>query len=260
VCFLTLSCIRQYAQILSFSSLSILTTICNILHTPSMKPPTFEKINRLSLRESVYRFLLEAIVSGELQPGQRIRDTDLAAQFGVSRTPVREALQRLEDEGLVEMLSGALTRVVPLDMQAAQDAFPVVAVLHALATRLAVGQLTEDDIAALHQANDHFLQAIATSNVTDALQADDLFHALFVRVAHNDEIQRTLKRLMPKVRRLEYARFRSLAGQTSVLQHQAIITACEQGSAELAATLVEQNWLSLGQLIVTSFSYPEKAS
>lgn len=225
-----------------------------------MKSNTFEKIDRLSLREHVYSLMQQAIVSGELQPGQRIRDTGLAAQFGVSRTPVREALQRLEDEGLVEMLSGALTRVAPLDMQAAQDAFPVVAVLHALATRLAVSQLTEDDIAALRQANDHLILALGANNVTDALQADDMFHSLFVRVAHNDEIRHTLERLMPKVRRLEYAQFSSLASHTSVLQHQAIITACEQGSPELAATLAEQNWLSLGQLIVKSFSPPEKAS
>jgi len=65
---------------------------------------------------------------------------------------------------------------------------------------------------------------------------------------------------MLKVRRLEYAQFSSLAGHTSVLQHQAIIAACEQGSPERAATLAEQNWLSLGQLIVRSFSQNEKAS
>jgi len=225
-----------------------------------MKSHLFEKIDRLSLREQIYHHVQQAIVSGELPPGQRIRDTDLAAQFGVSRTPVREALQRLEDGGLVEMLSGALTRVVPLDLQAAQDAFPVVAVLHALATRLAVDHVTEEDLTILRQANDDLLVALDANTVIDALQADDRFHALFVRVAHNEEIRHSLERLMPKVRRLEYAQFSSLAGQTSVLQHQAIIAACEQGFPERAATLAEQNWLSLGQLIVTSFSHPEKAS
>ncbi|HLJ36091.1 MAG TPA: GntR family transcriptional regulator [Ktedonobacteraceae bacterium] len=225
-----------------------------------MKAPIFEKIDRISLREHVYRLIQHAIVAGELQPGQQIRDSDLAAQFGVSRTPVREALQRLEDEGLVEMLSGVCTRVVPLDMQAAQEAFPVVAVLHALATRLAVGQLTEEDITGLRRANDDLIIALETNNVTDALHADDMFHRIFVRVANNHEIQHTLEYLMPKVRRLEYAQFSSLAGHTSVLQHQTIIAACEQRSAELAATLTEQNWLSLGQLIVRSFASNEKDS
>ena len=225
-----------------------------------MKAPIFEKIDRISLREHVYRLIQQAIVAGELQPGQHIRDSELAVQFGVSRTPIREALQRLEDEGLVEMLSGVCTRVVPLDMQAAQEAFPVVAALHALATRLAVGRLVEEDMTALRRANDDLIMALETNSVTSALQADDTFHHIFVRVANNREILHTLEYLMPKVRRLEYAQFSSLAGHTSVLQHQSIIAACEQGSSELAATLTEQNWLSLGQLIVRSFARNEKTS
>src|SRR5919205_3948281 len=119
-----------------------------------MESQTLEKIDRIPLRERVYDLVQRAIVSGELHPGQRVRDLDLAAQLGVSRTPVREALQRLEDEGLVETLPGALTRIVPLDAQAAREAFPVVAVLHALATRLAVPHLLKQELAALQQAND----------------------------------------------------------------------------------------------------------
>src|SRR5260370_14947627 len=125
-----------------------------------MKSHMLEKIDRIPLREHVYELLQQAIVSGELPPGQRIRDLDLAAQLGVSRTPVREALQRLEDEGLVETLPGSLTRVVPLDTQAARETFPVVATLHALATRLAVGHLTEQDFASLRQANDRLVAAL----------------------------------------------------------------------------------------------------
>src|SRR3989441_9468111 len=214
-----------------------------------MKAHTLEKIDRIPLRERVYGLLQQAIVSGELQPGQRVRDVDLAAQLGVSRTPVREALQRLEDEGLVETLPGALTRVVPLDTQAAREAFPVVAVLHGLATRLAVEQLTERDLASLRQENERLGAALKAGDVT---RADDAFHSVLVRVSGNSEIQHVLDRLMPKVRRLEFAQFGSLTARTSVLQHQAIISACEQRLSAQAASLTEQNWLSLGQLIVQS--------
>lgn len=217
-----------------------------------MQSHTLEKIDRIPLRERVYYLVQRAIISGELQPGQRVRDLDLAAQLGVSRTPVREALQRLEDEGLVETLPGALTRVVPLDTQAAREAFPVVAVLHALATRLAVETLTGQDLALLRQANEGLVAALEAGDVTRAIQADDRFHDVFVRASANSEIQHALDRLMPKVRRLEYAQFGSLAGHTSVLQHQAIIAACEQRLAAQAASLTEQNWLNLGQLIVQS--------
>ncbi|MDQ2887334.1 MAG: GntR family transcriptional regulator [Chloroflexota bacterium] len=218
-----------------------------------MKALTLEKINRVSLRERVYYLIQHAIVSGELQPGQRVRDVELATQLGVSRTPVREALQRLGDEGLVEMLPGALTRIIPLDIQVAQNAFPVVAVVHALATRFSVSRLTEKDIASLRQANNDLVIALEAEDVVSAIQADDAFHAVFVHRSNNNEIQLTLDRLMPKVRRLEYAQFSSLAGHTSVLQHQAIIAACEQGDSKLAASLTEQNWLNLGLLIVASF-------
>jgi DNA-binding GntR family transcriptional regulator len=217
-----------------------------------MKANSLGKIERIPLREQVYHQLQQAIVTGEFQPGQRVRDVDIAAQFGVSRTPVREALQRLEDEGLVETLPGALTRIVPLNTQAAREAFPVVAVLHALATRLAVEQLSAQDLLALQQANDRLAAAIEEHDVIAAIQADDNFHDTFVKAAQNSEIQRTLERLMPKVRRLEIAQFSSLASRSSVQHHLAIITACQQKQSKQAADLIEQNWLSLGQLIVQS--------
>jgi DNA-binding GntR family transcriptional regulator len=217
-----------------------------------MKASPLGKIERIPLRERVYHLLQQAIVAGELEPGQRVRDVDIATQFGVSRTPVREALQRLEDEGLVETLPGALTRIVPLGTQAAHEAFPVVAILHALATRLAVEHLSDQDLAALRQANDSLVLALEANDVIAAIQSDDAFHGIFVRVACNPEIQRTLERLMPKVRRLEIAQFGSLAGRSSVQQHQAIVVACEQRQSMQAADLAEQNWLSLGQLIAQS--------
>ncbi len=104
----------------------------------------------------------------------------------------------------------------------------------------------------LQQANARFTTAIEANDVLAAIQADDAFHALFVSTARNSEIQHALERLMPKVRRLEIARFSSLVGRSSILQHQAIIAACEQKRASQAAELAEQNWLSLGQLIVQS--------
>src|SRR5207248_7307904 len=130
-----------------------------------MQSHTLEKIDRIPLRERVYHLVQRAIVSGELHPGQRVRDLDLAIQLGVSRTPVREALQRLEDEGLVEALPGALTRIVPLDTQAAHEAFPVVAVLHALATRLSVETLSEQDISSLHRTNESLIAALNARDV-----------------------------------------------------------------------------------------------
>ncbi len=96
------------------------------------------RIDQVSLRERAYRALLHAIVRGELPPGARLRDQEIASQMGLSRTPVREALQRLEDEGLVQTAARSQTVVAPVEARTAQEAFPVVAALHALAARSAL--------------------------------------------------------------------------------------------------------------------------
>lgn len=225
-----------------------------------MNQQSLAPIDRVSLRARVYDILQRAIITGELEPGQRVRDQDIAGQLGVSRTPVREALQRLEDEGLVETRRGSLTRIMPLDTPAARDAFPLVAALHAFATRVATPQLAPPDISALRAANDALAAALSAGDVMGAIAADDRFHLRFVQSARNSELAPTLDRLTPKIRRLEVAQFGSLAGRRSVEQHAAIIAAAEQRDAHLAAELVEQNWLSLGELILAALARSEPHS
>jgi DNA-binding GntR family transcriptional regulator len=218
-----------------------------------MSESVLQRIERPSLRDQVHARLRDAIVAGDLAPGARLRDADLAAAMGVSRTPVREALQRLEDEGLVQTFPGAMTRVAPLDVRDAREAVPVIAALHALAAREAVPRLTTGDLDVLREANAAFAAALAAGEVSAALAADDAFHDRFVRLAMNEELQRTLQRLMPRVRRLEIARFRSLPGRDSARQHEAILAAAGLGDARRAAMLVEGNWLGLGKLLAQSF-------
>ncbi|MGG1662953.1 GntR family transcriptional regulator [Brevibacillus sp. NRS-1366] len=211
---------------------------------------TFIKhINRPSLRDQVYQSLKAAIVMLQMEPGQRLNDNELATQFGVSRTPVREALKRLEDEGLVESIPGSLTRVTPLNIEEAQHAFPVVAALHALAARLAVPQVKEADIAELEKWNDSLYDALEQKDVMKAIEADDGFHEVFLHIAGNREIYIALERVVPKIRRLEFARFGSLEGLDSFEQHKKIITAMKNSQSQTAAELVEENWLSLGRLL-----------
>lgn len=206
-------------------------------------------LERDLLRDRAYAAIRDAIVDGTLAPGERLRDQELCTWLGLSRTPVREALNRLEQDGLVETAPQRFTRVTPLDRRAARDAFPVVAALHALATELAVPKLTEADLAALRDANHRFAEALRDGDVDAALEADDAFHGVFVTAAANAEIPRALERLMPRIRRLERLRFGSLSGRASVKQHAEILLA----APEDAADLVKQNWLSLGALIDRSF-------
>lgn len=206
-------------------------------------------LDRDLLRDQAYVAIRDAIVDGTLQPEERLRDQELCAWLGLSRTPVREALNRLEQDGLVETAPQRFTRVTPLDRRAARDAFPVVAALHALAAELAVPRLTATDREAMRAANDRFALALRDGDVDAALQADDDFHGVFVTAAANAEIPRALDRLMPRIRRLERLRFGSLSGRASVKQHAEILLA----PPDQAAALVKQNWLSLGALIDRSF-------
>lgn len=176
-------------------------------------------------------------------------DKELAEKFGISRTPVREALKRLEDEGLVASLPGSSTYVTPLNVTEAKHAFTVVAVLHALATRLACPVLKESDLQTLEASNNALQLAIEQGDVIQAIEADTHFHKVFLDAAGNPEIVLALERSIPKIQRLEISQFNTLKGLNSVEQHNHIMAACRNGECEQAARLVEENWLSLGELL-----------
>lgn len=201
--------------------------------------------------------LRDAILDGTLEPGEQLRDVEIAEWLGLSRTPVREALARLEEYGLVETAPNRYTRVTSLSAADARDAFTVVAALHSLAALLGVPRVEESELAAMRKANGDFAAALRAADVDRALAADDRFHAVLVQASVNREIGRSLERLMPKIRRLERARFGSLAGRRSVEQHDQIIVLCASGRAEAAAQAVRENWLSLGALIDQTFEQEE---
>jgi DNA-binding GntR family transcriptional regulator len=176
----------------------------------------------------------------------------------------------------VETAPQRFTRVTPLDRRDARDAFPIVAALHALAAELAVPRLTAADLVAMDEANARFAAALrgaarraggargaddaapgggaAGTAVDAALAADDAFHGVFLAASANAELPRALDRLMPRIRRLERARFGSLAGRRSVAQHDEIARVAATGDAARSAALVRENWLSLGALIDRTFT------
>ncbi|WP_394828540.1 GntR family transcriptional regulator [Pendulispora albinea] len=206
-------------------------------------------VPRRLLRDEAYGRIRDAIIDGTLAPGEAIRDGELAERLGLSRTPVREALARLSDEGLVESKPGSFTRVTPLSRRDVMDAHVVVLTLHELAVRTAVPKMTETDIHELTDANARFTEALDAADVERALQADDAFHEVFVRVSGNRAIAATIERYTPLIRRLERLRFGSLPGRGSVKVHARIIRACAARDPEAAALLTVQNWSTLGHLI-----------
>lgn len=211
-------------------------------------PPT--PLPRPSLRDQAYEIVLQAIVSGGFPPGHQIRDLEIAQSLGVSRTPVREALQRLADEGLVKTVPGAATRVAPIDLGAVRNIYPIVGALHALAVELAVERIGRPEIAALTRANDAFAAAVEKRHIAGALEADDAFHGVIIDAAANPELQRTLGRLMPHIRRFQLVQFTSEPAQRSIRQHRAIVSAFRRGRFADAACTVEENWANIESLLL----------
>jgi DNA-binding GntR family transcriptional regulator len=200
------------------------------------------------LRDRAYRMLRDAIVTGELPPGSVIRDAELAERVGLSRTPVREALARLADDGLVETKPHAWTRVTPLGLREVRDAVVVVRAMHELAVRLAVPLMTERHHDLMRAANERFAAALDAGDVQAAIDADDALHDVPVAVLGNQALAATIERQLPLIRRLEKARFGSLLGRRSIGFHDQLIDACEDGDVETAVAITTRIWTTLIEL------------
>lgn len=208
-------------------------------------PTTPPGVDRRLLRDDVYRRLRDAIVDGTFAPGEQLKDLELATWLGVSRTPVREALLRLAESGLVVAQPGRSTLVSPLDVREIRDARDVVAAMHELAVREAVSLLTTTELAAMRAANARFAAAVEAGEVDAALEADGELHGVLVEVAGNRALTRVLELFAPTVRRAERLRFESAAGRESAVRHEELIRLCAAGDVEGAAAVAYETWRSL---------------
>ncbi len=134
------------------------------------------KHKRSLLREQAYVSLRDAIISGTLAPGEKLRDPELENWLGISRTPIREALARLEAAGLVHTLPGRSPVVSTIERKAVFDAQAVAATMHALAVRIAVPLMGKSEITAMVEANKDFATAFSAADAASAMRADDDFH------------------------------------------------------------------------------------
>ena len=216
-------------------------------------------MDRRLLRDTAYSALCDAIVTGTLAPGEDLHDDELCGWLGLSRTPVRDALARLKDEGLVDMAPQRYTRVAALTLRDVHETVPLLAAIHALATELAVPHLGPDEHEALQAANEEFVAALRARDGPAAYAADDRFHAVFARACGNDEVGRVLDRLTPRLHRLERLGGDLLPGRRSVAQHHAIISRAGTGDAPATASAVRANWITLGSVLERSLATPGAA-
>ncbi|WP_375546575.1 GntR family transcriptional regulator [Actinophytocola gossypii] len=209
------------------------------------------KIARPLLRDEAYDRIRHAIIDGSLAPGAPLRDAELAGELGLSRAPVRQALLRLAEDGLVESKPQSYTRVARFAPDDVRDAVRLVRTLHEFAVREALPRLAPPDVAEMRAANERFATAVDAGDVTGAIAADDDLHDVPVRACGNRAVAATLDRYTPLLRRLEHARFGSLPAHRSVRRHAELIEAIAAGDAATAVRVTSTIWTDLETLLET---------
>jgi DNA-binding GntR family transcriptional regulator len=207
-------------------------------------PSDSPAVDRSLLRDDVFRRLRDAIVDGTFQPGEQLKDGEIAEWLGVSRTPVREALLRLGTSGLVMSLPGRSTTVSVIDAAAVRDARDVIAAMHALAVRETAGRLSDAELDDMRAANRRFAQAVAAGDVGGALEADEALHRIPVAALGNRALEDVLDLFGPLVRRAERLRFTG-EGQASIALHDELISLLAAGDADGASLAAFDIWRSL---------------
>ncbi|MEZ4726218.1 MAG: GntR family transcriptional regulator [Caldilineaceae bacterium] len=151
--------------------------------------------NRYVLRDEIKEYLIDAILRGKYQPGERLTELALARHFGVSQAPIREALGHLELMGFVESKPYKGTYVHKHTHAELKDIYTVRAWLEALAGHLAASKLTDDDLAALTQLADRMMEHARCGNTHDFYKNDYAFHQVIIRVANNSMLMRLFEML-----------------------------------------------------------------
>ncbi|MFF6879677.1 GntR family transcriptional regulator [Streptomyces sp. NPDC012474] len=204
-------------------------------------------VSRRLLSDEVFDRLRDSIVRGELVPGEKVKDSELAERLGLSRTPVREALARLVDIGLVEAKPGVYTRITTLNRHDVEKTLSVLRALDQLAIETAVPVMTEMDLRHMRQANRDFERAVAANDTAAALAADDRYHAVPIAAADNPVLSRIVEQLHPQIHRILHRKFSTLlGGRNTIEHHDRLIDVCTAGDARAAAELSGQHWSELG--------------
>ncbi|MCZ2526642.1 GntR family transcriptional regulator [Streptomyces sp. HB2AG] len=204
-----------------------------------------EPVPRRLLRDRAYDALLAAIVSGELAPGSRLNDGELAERLGLSRAPVRQALARLATEGLVESKPQSFTRVAPVAERDVADALALVRTLHEMAVREALPLMDAAAVERMRAENARFAAAVDAGDTMGAMAADDALHAVPIQVCGNRALAETVRRWTPLLRRLECLRFSTEAARASVGLHEQLIDALAGRDEARAVAVSHHIWSDL---------------
>lgn len=158
----------------------------------------------LPLRDVVFNTLRKAILTGELKPGERLMEIHLANRLGVSRTPIREAIRKLELEGLVIMIPRRGAEVAQITEKSLKDVLEVRRALDALCVELACERITEEGKVKLREACSEFEKATKTGDVTAIAEADVALHDIIVEATGNARLIQLINNLSEQMYRYRF--------------------------------------------------------
>lgn len=194
------------------------------------------------LREVVNETLRDAIVNGVLQPGERLMEIQLAEELGVSRTPVREAIRKLELEGFVVMVPRRGTYVADLSLKDINEVFEIRTALDVLAAGLAAERITDEELEEMERLLVYIGEYIDSENMDKIVEADSQFHDLLYKASRNDRLVGIINNL-----REQFTRFRSISIaypgrlKNTWEEHRRLLEAIAQRNADQAMQIAREH-------------------
>lgn len=196
-------------------------------------------ISRRLLREDVYREVFERIVHGGLTPGMRVRDSAIAQDLGVSRTPVREALVRLAEDGFLNADAGRGFRVRALALDEVLDAYPIIWTLEGLGLRSSA-PLTAAQLERLDELNAAL--AGAGDDIPRRISLDEEWHRALLAGCRNRELLRLVDGMKRRMRVYEHQYWQEASVEQSTREHARIAAAVAAGDLDAAVAELEENF------------------
>lgn len=190
----------------------------------------------LPLRDLVFNTLRQAILTGELKPGERLMEIHLADKLGVSRTPIREAIRKLELEGLVTMIPRRGAEVAQITEKSMNDVLEIRRTLDALCAELACGRITEDGLESLKHACAYFERCVEEKDTKKIAQADVALHDIILQATGNQRLIQMVNNLAEQMYRyrFEYIKDSSQHGRL-IEEHRIIYRSILEKDRETAA-------------------------
>jgi DNA-binding GntR family transcriptional regulator len=211
-----------------------------------------------TLREKILETIRESILKGQLKPGEKVAEPELAERFGISRTPIREAFRQLESEGYLTVIPRKGAVVTALSERAVEEFYAIKSILEGYAAQMAAENMADKDIEKLEAINRKLQELADEGDVKTFFRVHNEFHEVFIRAAGNEKLLELINQLMLKFNRFRLASL-SLPGrmEISVKEHEKIIKAFKRKDGSQADNLVRKTASFGGQVLIQSMAQSE---